>query len=71
MVVFQGASYFRLLGPGQAYGLSSRGLAIDIGADSGEEFPDFTDFWLVRPAPDDTTLVVHALNDPWIPGGIR
>ena len=30
-MVFQGALYFRLVGPGQAYGLSARGLAIDTG----------------------------------------
>ncbi|HSH75148.1 MAG TPA: glucan biosynthesis protein, partial [Longimicrobiales bacterium] len=28
VVVFQGASYFRIVGPGHVYGLSSRGLAI-------------------------------------------
>ena len=52
LVVFQGASYFRALGQGQQYGLSARGLAIDtVGAPPGqtEEFPRFTEFWLVRP----------------------
>ena len=31
ILVFLGASYFRGLGRGQRYGLSARGLAIDIG----------------------------------------
>lgn len=61
VVVFQGASYFRLLGAGHRYGLSSRGLGVDIGGE--EEFPDFTDFWLVRPGPDADALTFHALLD--------
>ena len=41
---FLGASYFRLLGKGQRYGQSARGLAIDSGEpDRPEEFPLFTD----------------------------
>src|SRR6185503_19217468 len=48
---FLGASYFRLLGKGQSYGLSARGLAIDCGETDGrpEEFPIFTDWWLGKP----------------------
>jgi glucans biosynthesis protein len=72
VVVFQGASYFRLVGPGQVYGLSSRGLAIDIASGREEEFPDFREFWLVRPAPDANTLVIHALLDaPSVTGAYR
>jgi glucans biosynthesis protein len=70
--VFQGASYFRLVGRDQVYGLSARGLAVDIATDGPEEFPAFTDFWLVRPAPDADTLVVHALLDgPSVTGAYR
>ena len=61
--VFLGASYFRLLGRGHAHGLSSRGLAVDTALDSGEEFPLFREFWLVRPAPDAVTMTFHALLD--------
>lgn len=61
--VFQGASYFRLVGRGQRYGLSARGLAVDTATETGEEFPRFRAFWLERPAPDATTLTVHALLD--------
>jgi len=63
LVVFQGASYFRALGQGQQYGLSARGLAIDTVGGSGEEFPRFTEFWLVRPEPGATQATVYALMD--------
>ena len=63
LLVFLGASYFRVLGRNQHYGISARGLAIDTGSQSGEEFPTFTDFWLVRPQPSDRSLTVYALLD--------
>ena len=63
LVVFQGASYFRALGAGQQYGLSARGLAIDTVGGKGEEFPRFTEFWLVRPQAGDTQATVYALMD--------
>jgi len=63
LLVFLGASYFRVLGRNQHYGASARGLAIDTGAQSGEEFPTFTDFWLVRPQPGDRSLIIYALLD--------
>lgn len=63
LIAFLGASYFRFLGRNQHYGQSARGLAIDTAAQSGEEFPVFTDFWLVRPHPTDRTLTVYALLD--------
>jgi glucans biosynthesis protein len=61
--VFQGASYFRAVGQHMNYGLSARGLAINTGGADGEEFPEFTHFWLEVPQPGDTTQVVHALLD--------
>jgi glucans biosynthesis protein len=71
-VVFQGASYFRLVGPGLAYGLSARGLAIDTAEPKGEEFPVFREFWLVKPGPTDTRMVMYALLDsPSITGAYR
>jgi glucans biosynthesis protein len=60
---FLGASYFRALGKEQGYGLSSRGLAIDTGLPSGEEFPRFVEFWLERPAAAAKELVIYALMD--------
>lgn len=61
VVVFLGASYFRALGKGQTYGLSARGLALDTGLASGEEFPQFTAFWIERPGPNAKELVIYAL----------
>jgi glucans biosynthesis protein len=64
VIVFTGPSYFRSLAKGQGYGLSCRGLAIDSGI-SGvkEEFPLFTTFWLVQPAPHATEITFYALLD--------
>ena len=58
-----GASYFRVIGKGQVYGLSSRGLAIDTAPPGGEEFPRFREYWIQRPAPQDKQLVIYALLD--------
>ncbi len=70
--VFLGASYFRLVGRGQGYGLSARGLAIDTARPRGEEFPAFREFWLVRPAPEATRMTVLALLDsPSLAGAYR
>lgn len=61
--VFQGASYFRGIGTGETYGLSARGLALKTGDPSGEEFPDFTAFWMESPQPESGSIVLHALLD--------
>jgi len=63
VLVFQGASYFRALGRDQRYGLSARGLAIDTGLASGEEFPRFVEFWIERPAAAATELTIYGLLD--------
>jgi len=64
LIAFLGASYFRVLGRNTVYGLSARGLALDTASTSGEEFPYFTDFWLVKPAqPEQRTLTIYALLD--------
>lgn len=60
---FLGASYFRIIGEGQVYGLSARGLAIDTALPSGEEFPVFKEFWIEQPKPQDKHLVIYALLD--------
>lgn len=70
--VFQGASYFRAIGIGQTYGLSGRGLALKTADPEGEEFPEFIEFWLEAPGPDQTNMVVHALMDsPSVTGAYR
>lgn len=63
IVVFQGASYFRALSRGQSYGLSARGLALNVGAAGGEEFPAFRRFWIEKPERGARRIVVHALLD--------
>ncbi|RDZ27872.1 glucan biosynthesis protein [Lysobacter silvisoli] len=69
---FLGASYFRAVAKGQAYGLSARGLALKTADPAGEEFPVFRAFWLQRPARGENKAVVHALMDsPSVAGAFR
>jgi glucans biosynthesis protein len=63
VLVFLGASYFRGLGRGQRFGLSARALAVDTAESTGEEFPRFVEFWIERPKPNATELVVYGLLD--------
>lgn len=63
VVSFVGASYFRGLAKDTLYGLSARGLAIDTGLESGEEFPLFREFWIDRPSPKSTAIRIYALLD--------
>ncbi|TXN21571.1 glucan biosynthesis protein [Methylobacterium sp. WL119] len=71
-LVFLGASYFRLRGEGQEYGLSARGAAIGTGSAAGEEFPDFTAHWICEPEDDAKTITVLSLLDsPSLSGAYR
>lgn len=64
VVVFQGASYFRMLGKDQAYGLSARGIAVDAATPGrGEEFPAFTEAWVQQPEAGADRLIIYALLD--------
>lgn len=72
LIAFLGASYFRALGGGNVYGLSARGLAVNTGHSSAEEFPRFSEFWLERPAPGSDTVVIYAaLTSPSVTGAYR
>ncbi len=72
IVSFLGASYFRLVGRGQVYGVSARGLAVDTATQGGEEFPAFRAFWLVRPEPNASRMTLFALLDsPSVTGAYR
>jgi glucans biosynthesis protein len=62
-LVFAGASYFRGVGKNNAWGLSGRGVAVDTGLPSGEDFPSFTRFWLVRPAAKAKSMTLYGLLD--------
>ncbi|MGH7828325.1 MAG: glucan biosynthesis protein G [Candidatus Binatia bacterium] len=63
VLVFAGASYFRGVARKQVFGLSARGLAIDTGLPSGEEFPYFKEFWLEKPGPNARVIRILALLD--------
>jgi glucans biosynthesis protein len=72
VIVFLGASYFRAVGKNQLYGLSGRGLAIDTAMNSGEEFPQFVEFWVERPDPAAKELTIYALlNSRRVTGAYR
>ncbi len=71
LIVFLGASYFRMLSRGLQYGLSARGVAVGSGRD-GEEFPAFREFWVHEAAPDASSITVDALLDgPSLTGAFR
>ena len=71
-IAFLGASYFRSSGPFNQYGLSARGLAIDTGLSTPEEFPRFIEFWLDEVPVHGDTMVVYALLDsPSVTGAYR
>ena len=57
-VAFLGASYFRAIGALGQYGLSARGVAVDVAAPGPEEFPDFTAFY-IAPAIDQIRSTTH------------
>ncbi len=71
---FLGASYFRAIGELYQYGLSARGIAIDVAQpERAEEFPNFTHFWFEPPsAAEPDAVVIHALLDgPSVTGAYR
>jgi len=72
-VAFLGASYFRGIGELYQYGLSARGVAINVStADHPEEFPDFTRFYFEPPADGSHDVTVYAaLEGPSITGAYK
>lgn len=72
VVAFLGASYFRALGRGNAYGISARGLAINSGLDTAEEFPRFSRFYIEKPGDARQTITIYAaLESPSVTGAYR
>ena len=72
VAAFLGASYFRALGRGSAYGLSARGLALNTGTQKGEEFPRFSRFYMERDPNGGPTLTIYAaLESPSVTGAYR
>jgi periplasmic glucans biosynthesis protein len=72
-VAFLGASYFRAIGELYQYGLSARGVAINVAtANQPEEFPDFTRFYFEPPVDAARQVTVYAaLEGPSITGAYR
>lgn len=71
-VAFLGASYFRSIGALGQYGLSARGIAIDVAAPTPEEFPDFTEFYIQPAQTDAAPMVLYCLLDgPSISGAFK
>lgn len=72
LIAFLGASYFRALARNAVFGISARGIAVDTASPSGEEFPYFREFWLVRPARQAKEIECFALLDsPRLTGAYR
>jgi len=72
VIVFLGASYFRAVGKRLGFGASARGVAVDTAVSSGEEFPYFKKFWLIRPTAGATDMAILALLDsPSLTGAYR
>ncbi|MBN2125857.1 MAG: glucan biosynthesis protein [Deltaproteobacteria bacterium] len=72
VAVFLGGTYFRAVAQHQNYGLSARAVAIDTGLPTGEEFPYFREFWLLRPSLEDREIVLYAVVDsPSLAGAYR
>jgi periplasmic glucans biosynthesis protein len=70
---FLGASYFRAIGELSQYGLSARGIAVNVTfPDQPEEFPNFTEFYFETPASDADVMTVYAMLDgPSVAGAYR
>lgn len=72
VAVFLGASYFRAVAQNLNYGMTARGLAIDTGLPTREEFPVFREFWLEKPPADAVEITLYALLDsPSVAGAYR
>jgi periplasmic glucans biosynthesis protein len=71
-VAFLGAAYFRSIGELRQYGLSCRGIALDVAvADRSEEFPDFTQFFIDSNESADSVVLYALMEGPSIVGAYR
>jgi periplasmic glucans biosynthesis protein len=71
-ISFLGGAYFRTDGAEMQYGLSARGVAIDTGLATPEEFPRFTEFYIEESSNPETDVVIYALMDgPSLTGAFR
>jgi glucans biosynthesis protein len=72
-VAFLGASYFRAIGGLYQYGLSARGVAVDVAVfGKNEEFPDFREVYFDTPKDGSDTVTIYALLDgPSVTGAYK
>ncbi len=71
-VAFLGAAYFRTIGELHQYGMSARGIALDVAvADRAEEFPDFTNFYVDSKESEHSVLIYGLMEGPSIVGVYR
>ncbi len=71
-ISYLGGAYFRTDGAQKQYGLSARGIAIDTGLSTPEEFPRFTEFYIAKGEGPDEDVVIYALLDgPSVTGAYR
>lgn len=74
-LAFLGASYFRAIGDDYQYGLSARGVAVNVANPKPpyqEEFPDFTHFWFETSADLPDSVIIYALLDgPSVVGAFK
>ena len=69
---FLGGAYFRAVSGVGRWGMSARGVAVDVGGAGPEEFPDFVAHWITPAASEDDPVVVHSLLDgPSLAGAFR
>lgn len=61
--VFQGATFFKVVGRAQNFGAMARALIIRPGETRGEDIPFFRSFWIERPSSMASVLVLHGLLD--------
>ena len=68
-LAFQGASYFRSSGQDDQYGASARGIAVNTGLSTPEEFPRFSQFWLAEKS--DMLSIYALLEGPSVTGAYK
>ena len=71
LISFLGASYFRALGRDNIYGLSARGLVVNSWVDLPEEFPRFSEFFIVKPEGKGPLTIYAALESQSVTGAYR
>lgn len=70
-LAFLGASYFRSIGALNQYGLSARGIAVNVAGPGAEEFPDFIEFYLQAEAEKGAAVIYALLDGPSLTGAYK